>query len=189
MLQVFKRHRMEINLAETSLPGAVLPAGYAWRSWSPDLLSNHARVIWESFRDEMDHLLFPALGTYSGCEDLMRSIARHSRFLPQATWLAERVDEATGSREECGSIQGLAQNSTTGMIQNLGVLPAWRRQGLGRSLLLKALRGFRSHGLCRVSLEVTDDNQEAMQLYLSVGFQCVSTVCKTAPGPLQSLGE
>ena len=63
-----------------------------------------------------------------------------------------------------------------GALQNVGIVAEHRRQGLGRALMLKAMRGFQQLGITRVSLEVTADNQGAVQLYESLGFRLTKTL-------------
>jgi len=78
----------------------------------------------------------------------------------------------------CGTIQGIADASQFGSIQNLGVTPEHRGVGLGRCLLLKALEGFWQAGLRVASLEVTSQNELAYEMYRRLGFRRVKTVYK-----------
>ena len=55
-------------------------------------------------------------------------------------------------------------------IHNLAVHPAWRRRGIGGSLLGAIIKEAREHGLKRVTLEVRKSNQPAQRLYESRGF-------------------
>ena len=59
-----------------------------------------------------------------------------------------------------------------------GVAPLHRGVGIGRTLLLQALLGFKEHGLRSASLEVTAENVVAVQLYQRLGFRAVRTVYK-----------
>jgi len=52
----------------------------------------------------------------------------------------------------------------------LGVVPAWRRRGVARALLVQALRGFRDAGFPHAALTVNDDNPAALGLYDRLGF-------------------
>jgi ribosomal protein S18 acetylase RimI-like enzyme len=107
----------------------------------------------------------------------MREIRGKSGFLPAATWLVAR-----GSTPEtiqwCGTIQGVVEKQGVGMIQNVGIVPGHRGLGLGRSLVERAVAGFRMHGLRRAALEVTVDNARAMRLYQQLGFGRTRTVYK-----------
>ncbi|MCA9033800.1 MAG: GNAT family N-acetyltransferase, partial [Planctomycetaceae bacterium] len=58
-----------------------------------------------------------------------------------------------------------------GAIQNVGVIPEHRCKGLGRSLVLQALHGFRFSGMHHGVLEVTSENRIAVNLYESMGFE------------------
>ena len=55
-------------------------------------------------------------------------------------------------------------------VLGMGVLPQWRRQCIGRSLLTHALASSRSFGLTRVELTVRSSNTVAIALYRSNGF-------------------
>ncbi|MFQ5850999.1 MAG: ribosomal protein S18-alanine N-acetyltransferase [Candidatus Binatia bacterium] len=55
-------------------------------------------------------------------------------------------------------------------IHNLAVHPAYRRQGIGRSLLRAAVHEARNRGSSRVTLEVRKSNEAAQRLYQSLSF-------------------
>ena len=166
-----KRFRMEIDFRQVILPRPQLPDGYRWDAWHSQILFDHALAKFQSFHAEMDSQIFPALRTLAGCRDLMKSIAEHDRFVPQSTWLIRRQSQDFCSDDPCGTIQGLIQDETLGAIQNVGISPRYRGKGLGRALLLQNLHGFRSVGLQRVYLDVSAENEPAVNLYRSVGFR------------------
>jgi mycothiol synthase len=57
-----------------------------------------------------------------------------------------------------------------GVVDLLAVDPAHRRRGLGRTLLLEALRAFAAAGLREGRLDVASDNPPALSLYAGVGM-------------------
>ncbi len=178
---------MEIDLESMTLPQPRLPDGYRWLPWQPSLLNRHAAVKYYSFRDEIDSRVFPCLGDYSGCKRLMQEIVRQENFLADTTWLITSDLCGFGELADCGTIQGLGRSGNLGAVQNVGVLPQHRGLGLGRALVLKALHGFRSAGLDRVYLEVTGENEPAVDLYRSIGFALVRTMYKAIePETVQS---
>lgn len=61
----------------------------------------------------------------------------------------------------------VAHTGTLGM----GLLPAWRGQGLGRQLLLACIAKAKAQGITRISLQARADNTAAIRLYEAVGFQ------------------
>jgi GNAT superfamily N-acetyltransferase len=181
----YKRFRMEIDLRKVVLPDPDLPDGYHWTTWQPEWLERHAWTKAESFRDEIDADVFASLADYGGCLNLMREIVRRDGFCPQATWLITRGEPESEDREDCGTIQGLVSKPTglfasgpVGAIQNIGITPRHRGQGLGRALVLRTLWGYRGCGLLRAFLEVTARNEPAVRLYRSLGFRLTGTSYK-----------
>lgn len=167
----FKRFRMEIDL-DGDAAAEPLPHGFRWIAWDDDLIDLHSELKYLSFRSELDSLIFPCLGDREGCRRLMREIRRKPGFLPSATW-------AIAAPEGCvATIQGVIDRGPIGSIQNVGVLPGYRGQGLGRALVRQALAGFTAAGLRRAYLEVTAENQAAVRLYRGIGFRRCRTLYK-----------
>jgi GNAT superfamily N-acetyltransferase len=182
--QYFKRYRLEYEL-RGPIPEPVLPAGFLWGAWNPGDADRHAAVKCAAFESELDADVFPCLGSYRGCRQLMRDIASQPGFLPGCTWLvlADHRSPQDSGREpdmnsvsDVGTIQGVVATDTLGSIQNVGVTPEYRGRGLGRALVLKALHGFQAAGLQRAYLEVTASNLPALQLYQQLGFRRTRTM-------------
>ncbi len=169
-LTYFKRYDMEYELA-APIRVPPLPSGYLWLPWHQSLLAAHAQTKYRSFRNEIDASVFPCLGHPDGCHRLMSDIIRKPGFLPSATWLIAWRPEPEQPLEYCGTIQGICDIRGTGSVQNVGVVPEHRGLGLGRQLILKALDGFQTAGLRRVSLQVTARNEPAVRLYERTGFR------------------
>lgn len=177
-LTYFKRFRMEIDLTRRDWSAPTVPPGYQLHRWDFDLLEHHALAKYSSFRSELDANVFPCLGEYDGCHRLMTEIQNKEGFLPEATWLLSYQDELCFEPDYCGTVQGICDRTGVGAIQNLGVVPSHRGLGLGRALMACALGGFQSAGLHRAYLEVTSQNDGAVQLYEDIGFRRVRTVYK-----------
>ncbi|WP_425399585.1 GNAT family N-acetyltransferase [Aeoliella sp.] len=173
-----KRYRMEVDLTRQTLSPPRLPAGYRLRAWSRNLVETHAETKYLSFHGELDAAVFPSLGTPDGCQRLMQGISSGSGFVPEATWLIEFIDQQ-GRREPCATIQGMNLDYQFGSIQNVGVVPYHRGQGLGSALILAALIGFQQVGLARACLEVTVRNKNAVRLYQRLGFRRAKTIYKS----------
>lgn len=174
----FKRYRMETELPSIEFDVPNVPETIQLLPWSPQLVRDHAKVKFESFRDEMDVSIFPCLGRKDGCIQLMNDLVARKDFVPEATWLA--VYKAPGDRKivPVGTIQGLRTSPTEGAIQNIGIVPGFRGLGLGSALIWRTLTGFALAG-CRVaSLEVTVHNSAAIRLYERLGFHRKCTVFK-----------
>jgi ribosomal protein S18 acetylase RimI-like enzyme len=185
-VKYYKRYRMELDLRAFH-PIIELPPGFSWLAWDRAYLASHARVKCRAFQGELDAEVFPALAHEAGCLELMTVIANQSGFCPAATWLVY------GPFGPVGTVQGLFDNNRCGGIQNLGVIPEYRGLGLGRALLLRALKGFTAMGARRAFLEVTAKNSLAVNLYRRIGFRCCQTLYRgvavdTASLTLSSVG-
>lgn len=93
-----------------------------------------------------------------------RDVVAQVLALPGAFALLARVEERPAGFALC---RGEGKESE---LLALGVLPRWRRRGLGRRLLYAALRGAAAAGAGSMSLEVAEDNDAARALYQSSGF-------------------
>lgn len=62
-----------------------------------------------------------------------------------------------------------------GWVAILGVVQSHRRQGLGRNLLLDSVNWLKSQGAKRVLLMVDAENEKALGMYKSAGFEVEST--------------
>ena len=56
-------------------------------------------------------------------------------------------------------------------VLGVGLLPAFRHQGLGRKLMEAAIAKSWSNGLTRIELNVREDNHNAKSLYERLGFE------------------
>ncbi|HJN66582.1 MAG TPA: N-acetyltransferase [Pirellulales bacterium] len=177
-IRYFKRFRMDLALAGRDFSHAPLPPGYRLCSWHQGGIAGHAAAKFRSFHDQIDADVFPCLGDEQGCYRLMTEIAGKPGFLPTATWLLAWQEAATAPLDYIGTIQGIWDRGGFGSIQNLGVAPEHRGQGLGEILLRRALAGFQQEGLGRVFLEVTAENLVAIHLYEQLGFSRVRTSYK-----------
>jgi len=177
-LTYFKRFRMEIDLVGRDLALPPMGCGYRLVRWDDSLLDAHAEAKYLSFRTEIDANVFPCLGDTVGCQRLMLEIRQKEGFLPGATWLMVYQPPHGDTFDYCGTIQGIRDHSGMGAIQNLGVTPEHRGQGLGSCLMRKALEGFQRAGLRRAFLEVTAQNNGAIRLYQRLGFAKARTVYK-----------
>ena len=183
MIVFFKRYRMQFDLRGVAFESPTLPRGISLLPWSRSLLRDHAEAKFRSFEHEMDANVFSCLGRYDGCLRLMREICDRSSFTPEATWLMVHDDPESGQRRRVGTVQGVLSQGRTGMIQNIGIVPAYRGQGLGSIIVRQSLAGFQSVGAPIVTLEVTTQNRGAIRLYERLGFVIQKTVYKSVEVP------
>lgn len=78
------------------------------------------------------------------------------------------------ARTSAGQIAGYAicgRSGVRGFVQRLAVRPDAQGTGTGRRLLLDGLHWMRRHGAARAVVNTQSDNQAALSLYHSVGFE------------------
>jgi len=81
---------------------------------------------------------------------------------------ASRFYLALADGEAAGYI-GLQIFSGEGYVTNVAVLPAFRRRGLGKALIRRAMENEMEF----ITLEVRESNVPAISLYASLGFETV----------------
>jgi ribosomal protein S18 acetylase RimI-like enzyme len=69
----------------------------------------------------------------------------------------------------------LTLDAGSGGVYGLVVAPPWRGQGIGRQALREFCRMLRADGAQQVQLEVAVENERALGLYTSLGFEPVQT--------------
>ena len=83
--------------------------------------------------------------------------------------VARRGDEVVGV-SYVAMIWSLEHGGPSSWLEELYVLPAWRGQGVGASLLRASLAQARERGCLMMDLEVTEDHARAAHLYAREGF-------------------
>ena len=164
----YRRYRLERRLSPLPRP-IQLPSGFALESWNEIHLEAHAEVLHGAFRDELDCRLFPAFGTQPACRDLVAALALNPRLIPEGTLVA------TCDGRPAGCLETLRDAQDRAFVQNIAVLPQYRRLGLGTAMLVAAIRNLASAGFREVWLEATARNASALRLYYQLDFQRVKT--------------
>lgn len=110
----------------------------------------------------------------------MRASARNAHFLRWAAAVVDSVPLPLSGFvwEENGQLIGnlslipfTVQGKRGYLIANVAVYPAYRRRGIARELTTTAMHHVHQRGFSSVWLHVRDDNEPALQLYLSLGFE------------------
>jgi ribosomal protein S18 acetylase RimI-like enzyme len=171
MFPYFKRYIMRLDL---TLPSAEpeLPHGLTWHAWDESLVDTHASVKFLAFQHSADTQIFPNLGSLTGCRLLMRAIRESHEFCAAGTWLINTREGAVGT------IQTLLADRMA-MIQNVGVIPAYRNRGLASALVLQLIAHVRTLDARRVQLEVSANNVAALKVYRRIGFRLYNTLYRS----------
>jgi mycothiol synthase len=153
---------LEMGLDWTEMPPVrPLPPGIEVRPAMPEHLPLIAASIGEAYQDEYaDHRFHE---TWTLEESIARLGApRQDPALWQIAWAGQQV---------VGDVMPLIENGRA-LMYDISVRPAWRRQGLARALLTRALWDLRGRGVGVIRLNtVAEFRTRARDLYGSVGFR------------------
>ena len=170
--EIFRRLFMVQPLKGRWAPPEVkLPEELELRAWREEDLNSAARLIAEAYRGHPDSLINDQYCTVHGSLRFLHNIVRYSgcgQFSPQAS----HVVVHRPSRELVALILGSRVSQQSGHITQVCVHPHYRRQGLARKLLSVAAFSFMRQGAAEVSLTVTEENANAIELYVDEGYEC-----------------
>ena len=80
----------------------------------------------------------------------------------------------TVNSKPCGMITVMAnkgRSAHTAMIATYGIKKDFQGQGLGKKFLKKIIENLKAEGFLRIQLTVEADNDRAIKLYQSLGFE------------------
>jgi mycothiol synthase len=151
--QFFAEDVMRIDLAGDVPPEPVWPAGAVVAEWSGETAERFFRVYAASFRERPG---FPD----PSAQEWIEETAEDDDFRPAWSLLATLPEIGDAGFVSVGD----------NWIQQVGVVPAARRTGLGGALIRESLRRMAGAGLREGWLCVNVDNAAA-SLYRRTGFQ------------------
>lgn len=151
----------EVNLLrslEDAIPAAAAPEGFTVRGLSADreipARAAAQREVWTPWTvgnvSDDDYLKLTRLPGYHQDLDVVAVTADGV----VAAYVNGWIDEV----------------NAIGDFGPVGALPAYRRLGLTRAVLVEALHRMRDHGMNRVCVSTTEGNAAARRLYESLGF-------------------
>src|SRR5258708_1391561 len=146
-----------------AIPPVVVPPGVSFFTWTSERSHDFFMAYQASFRDRPG---FPAWSE----QEWVRWTSDNSTFRPDLSYLSEVQDQAAGfiTNEEDDTA-----SEPTGYINQVGVDPRWRRQGIGAALVVRSLQGWQEERKVAVMLHVNVNNPGAIRLYQQLGFSIV----------------
>jgi ribosomal protein S18 acetylase RimI-like enzyme len=173
--QLYRRLFMVRSLAGLwGTPRISLPPGLELRSWRDEDLTAASRLIALAYAGHPDAVINDQYRTVLGSQRFLNNIVRYAGcgvFSPAVSHVI--VDRA--SHELAAMVLGSRVSPLSGHVTQVCVRPEFRRQGLARQLLAVAASAFVRQGVGEISLTVTADNVEAVELYHSESYICTHT--------------
>ena len=160
----------------------------AFRAARRSLGGRSTRSLGRTF-DAMVEIVPVAEGLAASYRECLDVVAREKRYLAQIEALPlERIQGFVRESVATDAVQFMAVQgrrvvgwadifpawahavSHCGSL-GMGILPAYRGQGIGRRLLQACIAKAQAKGITRIELEVRADNERAISLYKSLGFK------------------
>jgi mycothiol synthase len=157
--------RMDITL-DGPPPAPVWPEGIGVRAMTPGADERALyRMIEDAFRDHWGHVDTPE---EEGFTEWRHYLTGSPGYDPETVFLAVTPEGGIAGAAVCLAPEEVGRPAH---IWQLGVRRPWRKQGLGRALLLHAFGAFQRRGVERVALGVDADSPTgATRLYESAGM-------------------
>ena len=167
--QHFGRRFLELDLAGLSLQPGEFPAGIRLTRWTAADYNHAADLIHMAYRGHIDAQINDQYRTVAGSLRFLHNIVR---FPGCGVFDANTSSVLRDMRS--GLMVGVALCSNVGdkvaHLTQLCLAPAYRRGGLGRSLMRHTVLQLAAAGFEAITLTVTEANTEAMRLYDELGF-------------------
>lgn len=143
------------------LPQPVLPAGYTVRGCRGEV--------------EVVARATPQYNAFDNSMPFERYVARFRGFMQSHVYDPELdvVAVAPGGRIDSFCIVWPDPSIQVGLFEPVGTHPDFQRRGLGKAVMLEALRRLQARGMERAIVSTTAKNMPGIKLYEAVGFRIV----------------
>lgn len=123
-------------------------------------------VLKGTYEDSLDCV---RLNGVRAIEDILASHRAAGEFEPTHWWISRVGDTPAGT-----ILLSRVPERWAWEVVYMGVLPAWRGQGVGKAMLRRAIQSARDQAVGLLSLSVDAQNGPACRLYQRMGFRNVS---------------
>lgn len=130
----------------------------------PDL-EDLRMIVHNGYFSEIDGYLFPDIASVCSQPALFREFLSSSSIDRGASVIARLHGHPSGC------ILVLSGGRRQGLIGVVATIPAMRRRGIARAMLVRVMQWLKEHRHDRAVLSVTVENRPALKLYSSLGFE------------------
>jgi ribosomal protein S18 acetylase RimI-like enzyme len=138
------------------------PSRLSLEPYDPDHPDEFHHTLLASYEQTLD---CPEVSGVRTIDEVIAGHRAQGPFDPSRWWLARHDGQPAGVLLLIETAPGEWE------VAYVGIVPAARRRGFGRELVLRALREARLCGARRVLLSVDDRNRPAWELYRDLGFE------------------
>ncbi|MBM3726808.1 MAG: GNAT family N-acetyltransferase [Acidobacteria bacterium] len=166
-LRTHSREYLETH--QLRLPAPPSTPGFEFLPWARGRIAATATLIAESYVGHCDSGINDQYESSAGAHQFLSTLLNYpgcGTFLPSASWAA--LDPAT--RRLAGVVVSTMIAPGVAHVAQICVAPAYRGRRLGYELMRLALDGSAGAGCRCVTLTVTQANEAARNLYVSLGF-------------------
>jgi ribosomal protein S18 acetylase RimI-like enzyme len=142
------------------LPISSFPAGYNWRSVTPD---DPIETLVDLHRS--------AFGTAQMTVEYRQAIMSAPQYEMDLDLVAIAPDNSLAAFCICGIDEN---DPTVGYTDPIGTHQAHQKKGLAKTLVIEGLRLLKKRGVEKVEIGTSSENIAMQQLALALGFSCVS---------------
>lgn len=146
-----------------------LPADQAFLSWTVDEVSESAELLEAAYLGQIDSHLHHHYASLEGCALFLQDLVRQ----PGCGVFDARISVACiqmPARRMSGFLVGTRIADGIAHLPQVAVRPESAGRGIGRALMLEYLRRATVSGYTAATLNVTEANTRALELYRHLGF-------------------
>lgn len=168
--KLFRRLFMELDLTvfEALTPRTPLPEGLRLSAWRENDFHPAGYLIADAYSGHLDSFINDQYRSVGGSLRFLHNIVRFpgcGLFDPQSSRALTRKDGSLAGVLLCSRVR-----EDVGHVTQVCVAKSQRHLGLGRLLIEECAENLRGRGFRGLTLTVTEENTNAVELYRRIGF-------------------
>ncbi len=161
---ITRLHQLKRDLDDLPAP---LPSALRYENYRPSLIRDFAATLERSYEGTLD---CPELNDKRTMDEILAGHRGQGKFHADFWRVAYLGAQPVG-------VLMLVEmpDALTWELAYVGVVPEFRRQGLGRAMVIHALHALAAEGAAKLLLAVDDRNAPALGLYSELGFTTIES--------------
>lgn len=143
-----------------------LPDGYQIEPWSYEKMRAYGIVLKQAYAFTSDLAVYPDLGSYNGCTNMVDEWTDLDGFIDSASFLVTKNNEPVAM-----ILSTRTPASVFGQVHVVAVSPRHRRLGIGTHLIQRVMVRFQELGLKHATLFLNSTNRRAAKFFKGLRFE------------------